>query len=372
MLVQVSEASAGIGSGRYASAGTIEITSGRITATGGANGAGIGSGSASGTATTGASASAGTGNISISGGYVDATGGNNSAGIGGGNGSPGGTITISGGDIKATSKGGGASIGGGKGGLAGNISIQAGLFFQDNTGFTKVYDETDNSAGYIGNGSFVEIGDNVYADSEYKSNLIPAGSIASGELTLREIETFYSDDGKFLLDDPQTVTITQGDGKTASFTVYADDTLDGIAGKINDAISTGLGQSKYITDGIDSDRFAVYISDEEAFSRTSESVAGTMLIRSAVAGKNGTLRFSGSDEMLKNLGLNTIQKAKENEFTADITKAGTNEIFASFSGVTGGRIKSAINENIDVGFDDMLGVFADWNVYKSSGRSKRE
>ena len=86
-----------------------------------------------------------------------------------------------------------------------------------------------------------------------------------------------------------------------------------------------------------------------------------MLIRSAVAGKNGTLRFSGSDEMLKNLGLNTIQKAKENEFTADITKAGTNEIFASFSGVTGGRIKSAINENIDIGFDDMLGVFADWN-----------
>ena len=136
---------------------------------------------------------------------------------------------------------------------------------------------------------------------------------------------------------------------------------DELAKKINDTISVGLGQSKYITSGDNSNMFAVYVEDEDAAENTSESVAGTMLIRSAVAGKNGTLRFSGSDEMLKNLGLNTIQKASENEFTAEISRAGMNDPFASFSKITGGRINRAINDNIDIAFDEMSGVYAEWN-----------
>lgn len=353
--------SAGIGSGRFASAGTIEITSGRVTATGGVNGAGIGSGSANGTATTGDSASAGTGNITISGGYIEANGGNNGAGIGGGSSAPGGTITISGGDIKATSKGGGASIGGGLGGLAGTISIQAGLFFEDNTGFTKVYNETDDTIGYIGNGNFVELGDDVLAEPEYRNTIIPAGSIASGELTLREIVNFYNDDGKFLLDDPQKLTITQGDGKTASVMLYADNTIDEIVRNINKAIAQDLGQSKYIDDIESAFNFASFVDDDNETANASEAVAGSIVIRSAVAGKAGMLKFSGNEELLSNMGLNTIQEAKENEFEISIKEAHSNKAIATMLTTTGNRLVGAVSPNVDLKFDTMTGILVSWN-----------
>jgi hypothetical protein len=91
--------------------GNIEISGGTITATGGANGAGIGSNSG-GTA----------GTIKISGGVVTATGGDG-AGIGGGSNASGGKITITGGTITASSAGAGAAGIGGGNGQAGNGTV---------------------------------------------------------------------------------------------------------------------------------------------------------------------------------------------------------------------------------------------------------
>lgn len=88
---------------------------GKLTATGGDHGAGIGGGSG--------------GTIIINGGTVEATGGSSGAGIGGGFGGSGGSITINGGDVKATGGGGGAGIGGGfgsDGSDGGTITIRGG------------------------------------------------------------------------------------------------------------------------------------------------------------------------------------------------------------------------------------------------------
>ncbi len=109
---------AGIGGDRGNSAENITITGGTVTATGGDGAAGIGGGgSDSGK------------NITITGGTVTATGGDGAAGIGGGRqGGSGENITITGGTVTATGVGwkSGAGIGGGGGGSGENITITGG------------------------------------------------------------------------------------------------------------------------------------------------------------------------------------------------------------------------------------------------------
>ena len=93
----------------------ITIKSGKITANGGYQGAGIGGGNGG-----------NGGTITISGGTVTATAGGGAAGIGGGYKGAGGTITISGGNVTAKSVSNGAGIGGGNKGAGGTITISGG------------------------------------------------------------------------------------------------------------------------------------------------------------------------------------------------------------------------------------------------------
>jgi hypothetical protein len=99
---------AGIGGGMSGAGGTVSISGGTVTANGGNLGAGIGSGGYAGVTSGGAG-----GTVSISGGTVIATGGDWSAGIGGGDGDAGGTVEITGGTVTATGGQYGAGIGGG-------------------------------------------------------------------------------------------------------------------------------------------------------------------------------------------------------------------------------------------------------------------
>ncbi len=107
---------AGIGGGAKESASNITITGGEIIATGGNGSAGIGGGSDS-----GPNSASG---ILISGGKVTATGGDfGGAGIGGGNWSSASDITITGGEVTAKGGTNGAGIGGGWNGSGGNLSV---------------------------------------------------------------------------------------------------------------------------------------------------------------------------------------------------------------------------------------------------------
>ena len=107
---------AGIGGGANKSASNITITGGEIIATGGNGGAGIGGGRDS-----GPNSASG---ILISGGKVTATGGDfGGAGIGGGSWSSASDITITGGEVTAKGGTNGAGIGGGWNGSGGNLSV---------------------------------------------------------------------------------------------------------------------------------------------------------------------------------------------------------------------------------------------------------
>ena len=107
---------AGIGGGYHGTGSYITIHGGTVTATGGSNGgAGIGGGND------------GKGSdITILGGTVTATGSGGGAGIGGGKGSYGSVIVIKGGTVTATGSGGGAGIGGGYNHKGTGITISGG------------------------------------------------------------------------------------------------------------------------------------------------------------------------------------------------------------------------------------------------------
>lgn len=190
---------------------------------------------------------------------------------------------------------------------------------------------------------------------------------------LWEIEQFYDSEGEFLVDEPQKLTLIQGDGKTASVMIYREDTLQDTAAKINTAIADGLGQSAY-TD--DANQFAV-ISDgtgntsEAVFSRsaiydddgsiTGYDIKSTLVIRSAIQGAEGEIYFAGNDDLIHALGLNTIQDSEDGTYRVSIYNAHTGEALVSDMKITGHELGGIIHPNIDVEFDPMAGTIAAWD-----------
>ncbi|GHS99969.1 hypothetical protein AGMMS50276_24650 [Synergistales bacterium] len=192
--------------------------------------------------------------------------------------------------------------------------------------------------------------------------------------TLSEMPEFYNVNGAFTVQDPQTITVYQGDGKNTSVTLYADDTMYSVAKKINDAIAFSLGQSVY------TDNATNFCTISDGTLNTSESIAtkepvyddkgdiigykhycATMLVRSAIPGAGGELYFSGDEDVLQALGLNTIQQSKESEFTVTVYDAHTGNMVASPQQVSGNVIYGAITDNIDVKFNPLANISVSWN-----------
>ena len=99
--------------------------------------------------------------------------------------------------------------------------------------------------------------------------------------------------------------------------LYADDTLNDVAKKLNNAVSIGLGQAQYVDEG------AKFVTFVEGSTKGLESVEGTFVIRSVVAGEQGEIVLSGNEDVLKAFSLNTIQESKENQYDITVSDAHT-------------------------------------------------
>jgi hypothetical protein len=75
---------------------------------------------------------------------------------------------------------------------------------------------------------------------------VKIGDIARLDTKLSDIDKFWNSEGRLLLTDPQTITITQGDGKQAKITLYGYDTVQDYIDKLNKAIAEDLGQAVYV------------------------------------------------------------------------------------------------------------------------------
>ncbi|MDR3355414.1 MAG: flagellin, partial [Synergistaceae bacterium] len=195
------------------------------------------------------------------------------------------------------------------------------------------------------------------------------GQVAERDVTLYDLKQFWNSEGRFLLDDPQTLTITQGDGTQTKVTLYGTDTLGDVTSKLNQAIGENLGQNALLTDdkghkGANS--FVTFVTDVRE--TTSEAAEGTIVIRSIIAGANGEINFAGDEDMLKALGLNELQEAEENKFTITIRDAhnGNGDPRMTDVKITGNKLVGIVDPNVDIVFDAMANVQAVWNEDKKA------
>lgn len=183
------------------------------------------------------------------------------------------------------------------------------------------------------------------------------GQIPKQDVRLRDINNFWDSQGVFMIDQSQTITITQGNGKTSSVTLYETDTLEEVREKLNEAIAHGLGQLEYS----ESSNFVSYVQEGSESPQTGESVAGTFIIRSAVPGKSGEFSFSGDDNILRALGLNTIHEASDFRLTASVFDAHSGKVISSNRKVSGNLIHDAV-QGVDIELDvSCSGMKASWD-----------
>ena len=213
------------------------------------------------------------------------------------------------------------------------------------------------------------------------------GSIATGGTKLYDIERFWDASGNFILENPQTLTLTQGNGYKATITIDSSDTIDSLAKKLNYAIASvdpnnGLQQARAVTgpstlaiSGLVNTSHGLwvrYVTETSGFNGTAIStfttgttkvnggglhaVAGTFIIESAIAGSDGRIAFSGSDALLAALSLQTVVEAKENIFTINVTNAHNGEKVGSSVTIAGNNLIGIIHPNVDVRFDSTIGV----------------
>jgi flagellin len=180
------------------------------------------------------------------------------------------------------------------------------------------------------------------------------GSVAKASTKLYDIDKFWNSEGRFLLQDPQTITITQGNGKKASITLYQNDTIQSMIDKLNTAIGSDLGQSKYLDSSGDGKEFAQLATKASG----ALAVEGTIVISSIVTGDAGKLSFAGDEDVLKALSLNVLRKAEESDYSVSIYDAHSGAVVAEGVQVTGNKLIGMVHENIDVVFDSMIGIKA--------------
>ncbi|MBQ9434113.1 MAG: flagellin, partial [Synergistaceae bacterium] len=146
------------------------------------------------------------------------------------------------------------------------------------------------------------------------------GKTATGDTKLRDLNTFWNSSGVFMLDTPKTITITQGDGKQASVTLYSTDTVNQLRDKFNTAIGVDLGQAQYV-DGEGTSKFCTFVEETSKDSQGLETVGGTFLFRSILPGSRGDLTFTGDEDLINTFAMNVVKESSTAAFYASIYDA---------------------------------------------------
>lgn len=189
------------------------------------------------------------------------------------------------------------------------------------------------------------------------------GDVADGSTSIYDIDKFWDSNGNFLVEDPQTLTLVQGNGEKTSVTIYEDDSMDTVASKLNEAVRDGLGQGEL--EGLsESEQFVTYVDEELAAQHDDGpySVAGTMVVSSAINGGDGEITFVGDEEFTNALSLNIIQESEENNFTVNITDAHDGSTVAEDVNITGNTLIGVVHNNVDVKFDAMADIDVSWST----------
>ena len=193
------------------------------------------------------------------------------------------------------------------------------------------------------------------------------GEVALSTTNLYDIKEFWDSSGNFILQNPQTINLVQGDGQKTQVTLYDTDTIQSVTDKLNDAIYNGLGQ-KYVVDSavgqssfVSYDPWGIDSSVMTGGSSDLQAVPGTFIIRSSTSGNDGKLAFIADDPIIRALSLQTIQKATETQFKVSVYEAHNQTLLAKDVTISGNNLIGIINKDVDVQFASNTGVRVTWD-----------
>ena len=236
--------------------------------------------------------------------------------------------------------------------------------------FRNFYLNSDNGTVYQGdvilttNDKFTQenISDNISDDTALLTRFTAAyiGKTATGDTKLRDLNTFWNSSGVFMLDTPKTITITQGDGKQASVTLYSTDTVNQLRDKFNTAIGVDLGQAQYV-DGEGTSKFCTFVEETSKDSQGLETVGGTFLFRSILPGSRGDLTFTGDEDLINTFAMNVVKESSTAAFYASIYDAHSQVPIATNVKVADNRLIGVLHENVDIEFSPTANIKAVWS-----------
>ncbi|PKM77596.1 MAG: flagellin [Firmicutes bacterium HGW-Firmicutes-15] len=184
------------------------------------------------------------------------------------------------------------------------------------------------------------------------------GEIALDTTKLYDIQEFWDSSGNFILQNPQTLNMVQGDGQKTYITLFDTDTIGSVKDKLNDAIYNGLGQKLVVDSTVSMDRFVSY---DPWGTDGLQAVPGTFIIRSGISGNDGKITFIGDDPTLRALSLQTIQKATETQFKVSVYEAHKQTLMAKDVEISGNNLIGVVNKDVDVQFASNTGVKVTWD-----------
>ena len=185
------------------------------------------------------------------------------------------------------------------------------------------------------------------------------GDLAKLGTKLYDIDKFWDASGNFILENPATIELVQGDGTRTSITISKSDTIGDVKDKLNTAIGTGLGQQDVT--GVEAGNFVSFVEAATSSTTGLEAVNGTFVIRSAIAGSDGKITFVGDDRVLAALSLTTIQKEQNNNYTVKVTEAHGGTVVAENVKISENNLIGIVHKNVDVQFAANTGIKTSWD-----------
>ena len=205
---------------------------------------------------------------------------------------------------------------------------------------------------------------NIDTAGDYAAKFVDVEGQAIGDLAklgtkLYDIDKFWDASGNFILENPATIELVQGDGTRTSITISKSDTIGDVKDKLNKAIGTGLGQQDVT--GVEAGNFVSFVEAATSSTTGLEAVNGTFVIRSAIAGSDGKITFVGDDRVLAALSLTTIQKEQNNNYTVKVTEAHGGTVVAENVKISENNLIGIVHKNVDVQFAANTGIKTSWD-----------
>ena len=192
---------------------------------------------------------------------------------------------------------------------------------------------------------------------------------ATKDTKLKDLVGFTNADGVDLLANTQEVKI-YNNGKYESIFLESDDTIEDFDNKLTEAlVKLGLGADPRTAEGVElNDKLVRYVSKEGlpdagdanvAKDVSNEAIPGTFLIQTAAIGRDSELVFTADENIMKALGLATIQKGKNSSTDIYVTDAHTGK-FVGKDNINDGVGKNII-KGVDITVKQNSGIKPEWN-----------